>query len=197
MQILSLWDSFWPFLTSFGPVWPYLGIFEPFRSSERYEICEKQIETWTLWLKWGVYRISTTKGFWDVDFVSIGLLLALFDLFWSLLTLFGHIWALSVIWEVWNMWKTNRNMNFVIEMRGLPCFYDERFGRCRFCLYWTTFGPFWPLLVPFDHFWSLLNPFGIFCPYLGIFEHFRSSERYEIHGLLLEKLCFWLKWGVN
>ena len=36
---------FWPVLTSFGPFLPYLGIFEHFRSSERYKIYETLIDT--------------------------------------------------------------------------------------------------------------------------------------------------------
>ena len=55
------------------------------------------IETWYFWLKWGVYQFSTTKGSWNIDFCSIGPLLAPFNLFWShidqfwsLLCLFAH-----------------------------------------------------------------------------------------------------------
>ena len=32
-----------------------------------------------------------------------------------------------------------------------------------------------------------LASFGPFLPYLVIFEHFRSSERYEIYEILIEK----------
>ena len=68
------WNLFWlihihtPFIRNFGPFWPYLGIFEHFRLSERYEIYERLIETWSFWLKWGVYQVSTTNGSRDRDF---------------------------------------------------------------------------------------------------------------------------------
>ena len=67
-------------------------------------------------------------------------------------------------------------MTFLIEMKGLPSFNDQRFVRYRF--------------------WPVLTSFGPFLPYLGIFEHFWLSERYEIYETLIEKWCFSLKWGV-
>ena len=88
--------------------------------------------------------------------------------FWSLLTLFGHFWALPVIWQVWYIWNINRNMIFLIKMRGLPSFYNQRFARYRFLA----------LLIPF---YALLTPCCPFLPYLGIFENLRSSEKYEIN----------------
>ena len=92
------------------------------------------------------------------------------------LTLFKHFWALTVIWQVWNIWNINRNMIFLIKMRGLPSLYDQRFTRYRL--------------------WALLIPFGPFWPYLGIFEHFRLSDRYATYETLTETWSFWLKWGV-
>ena len=103
-----------------------------------------------------------------------------------------HFWALSVIWEVWNIWNINRTKIFLIKMRGVSSFYDQRIARDRFWVLLTHFGPFWP--------------------YLGIFEHFRLSDRYEIYETLIELIelinwtilnmvkielrSSWLKWGV-
>ena len=95
---------------------------------------------------------------------------------WFLLNLFGHFWALPVIWQVRNIWKININMIFLIKMRGLPSFYDQRLTRYRFLALLTPFGHIWPCLV--------------------IFRHFRSSERYELYETLIGIWCFWSKWAV-
>ena len=57
-------------------------------------------------------------------------------------------------------------MVFLIEMMGIPGFYDQSFVRYRF--------------------WPVLTSFGPFSSYLGIFEHFRSYKRYEIYETLIE-----------
>ena len=67
-------------------------------------------------------------------------------------------------------------MIFLIKLRGLPSFYDQRLTRYRF----------WALLTPFGHIW----------PCLVILRHFRSSERYELYETLIGIWCFWSKWGV-
>ena len=89
----SLYDQrfvrcrFWLFLTPLCPFWPYLGIFELFRSSESYEICEKLIMTFVI--KMMGLPFFTTKGSWNIDLGSIGPLFVPYDHFWSILTPFG------------------------------------------------------------------------------------------------------------
>ena len=141
----------WSILVPFYPFWSLLTLFGHFQALTviRQVWNEYKTVTWHIWLKWGVYQVSTTK------FREIYILVP-FDLFWSLLTLFGHFWALPVTWEVWNIWKANRNMTFLIEIRGLPSFYDQRFVRYIFLLHWTPYGPIWSILVPF---YPLLVPF--------------------------------------
>jgi hypothetical protein len=45
----------------------------------------------------------------------------------GLFDLFMRFWALPVIWEVYNVWNTIRNIAFLNKMRGQTSFYDERF----------------------------------------------------------------------
>ena len=66
----------------------------------------------------------------------------------SLLTLFGNFWALPVNWEVWNIWKANRNMIFLIKIK-----VHEKYILAPFDLFWsllTLFGHFWALPVTWE-----------------------------------------------
>ena len=81
---------FWSLLTQCGRFWPYWGIFEHVRLSDRYETYETLTETWSFWLKWGVYQVSTTTGSREIDFWPFW---SLFMPFWPHVVPFDPIWA--------------------------------------------------------------------------------------------------------
>ena len=129
----------------------------------------------------GLPSFSDRRLEWDIEFGSIGPLLSLFDLFWSVLTpfglsdafwsllaLFAHFWAVPVIWEVWNEYETVIETWYFWWKWGV---YQVSTTKGSWDIDFGSMGPFWPLMTSF----------GPFRPLLVLFEHFRSSENYEIN----------------
>ena len=114
---------FWPVLARFGPFLQYLVIFEHFRSSERYEIYETLIEKWCFRFRWGVNQVFRRRGSRDIGFDPP------FGPFYPILTHFGHFMVLLVIWDLYNVWNTNRKVGLAVILRGQTSFYDQYFVR--------------------------------------------------------------------
>ena len=123
-------------------------------------MCIPLIKSWNLWSFLGVNQTSTTNGSGYIE-------LAIYDLF-------GPKGALLVVWWVYIVSNTNRNMRFVVILRNQPTFYDKWFRR-----YWIR--AFWPF---FDSFWSKKGPL-------------ECSDGYILSETLIESWGLRSFWGVN
>ena len=97
-------------------------------------------------------------------------------LWWIFRPFWPYFRALPVILQVKYSWTTNRNMRFLIKMRGRWSLYDYWFMKLGFWPFWRIFDPFWCVLA--------------------FFMHFRSSERYIMYETLIEKWVLRSDWGI-